>query len=183
MKFWRSCFSYKNFFKNFVVDSKGLFKCLGEATKNSNKVFSSEQILYINILFSKNLFIFQRLMKAIKYSKTLNFKKEFFWNLSPSLIYSLYFSLIYNFFYTQLSFAFHLLEDFYIVHKHMDVFCSFVLQKNAYIVQGNIFDFYFFFIWRIFTLLASLFFSFYLLFEKIWFNFFFISGLQFFHRL
>ena len=71
--------SITKFFKNFVVDSKGLFKCLGEATKNSNKVFSSNQILYThkNIIFLNNFFIFQRLVKAIKYSKIFYFKKEF----------------------------------------------------------------------------------------------------------
>ena len=40
------------------------------------------------------------------------------------------------FFYTQVTFVFHLLGDFYIVHYHITVFWIFFLQKDLDILHG-----------------------------------------------
>ena len=42
-------------------------------------------------------------------------------------------------FYTQLTFVFHLQEDFYIVHNQIDAFCFFLFQKCFYIVRDHTF--------------------------------------------
>ena len=83
--------------------------------KNLNFFYSSE-IFYIFNFF-------------ILCSDLLSLIKE------SAILYFLHFRI---FFYTQLTFVFHLLEDFYIVHDHTATFCFFLLWKDFYIVPEHI---------------------------------------------
>ena len=77
--------------------------------------------------------------------------------------YALYFRII--FLYTKLAFVSQLLEDFYIVHEHIDALCFFLLQKDFCIVQDQIIVFCFYLLQKDFDIFHKSFFEAFLCFS------------------
>ena len=67
------------------------------------------------------------------------------------------FCILEYFFYTQVTFVFHLLDYLFVFNDHTDAFCFFLFQKGFYIVHEGIYAFGFFFFRNILIHFTSLF--------------------------
>ena len=90
---------------------------------------------------------------------------------------SSFFVIQYNFFYTQLVFAFYLVEDFYIVYEHIHIFYFFFLRNISTSMRTYFHFFSFFFFRKILILFTSFFFRLSFVFRKIMLTFLYIAKL------
>ena len=129
MKIWFETDS-SNYILNILTarlghDSSDKWSNLGQLRKKSNKIFYRNQFFHTHKIF--NILEFFYIPKTI-------LQKKFKTSSSRGFI----FTLQNNYLYTQLAFAFHFLEIFYIIHYHIapflsllqKAFCLFLLQKD-----------------------------------------------------
>ena len=120
---------------------------------NGVNFFYSNQFFYTHEISNVLQFsVFQGLLHKIKIQKIFILKS----NLRKTVFI---FTLQNNYLHNQLTFVFHSIKYFYIVHDHIDAPFRFLLQKDLYIAHEHFGTFCLFLFWKDYQNLSQAFFE------------------------